>query len=160
VASENDNNNIFIAIGQGISIWALMEGNLVHVFAKLMRSSAEKSGLVLYSIMNFNIWLTIITDLFASDPIFKELKDRWNQIFERLRVLNNTRIRLAHHTALLGPRALIPGRLDTRPKSLSYKPLTEKEIGNFTDSLVEITNEISNLSCQMFQLLSSVDKCG
>ncbi len=71
VASSKSDNGIFVAIGQGISIWALMEGNLVHVFAMLMGSSVEKSGLVLYSIINFNVWLTLITDLFAVHPELK-----------------------------------------------------------------------------------------
>jgi len=47
----------FAAIGQGITAWSGMEETLVRIAAKLLRTSEVKAGLVMYSIMNFHVWL-------------------------------------------------------------------------------------------------------
>src|SRR4051794_5257561 len=60
-----DVTTVFYAtVGQGISFWASMEGTLVQIAAKLLGTSEEKCGLLLYSIMNLFSWLTIIDELF------------------------------------------------------------------------------------------------
>ena len=161
MAPSKSDNDIFVVIGQGISIWALMEGNLVHIFAMLMGSSVEKSGLVLYSIINFNVWLTIVTDLFAVHPELKQFSGAWNKKVGRLRSLNDVRVRLAHHTALehggfeIGDRTLKPGRNDTRPRSLAHTPLTADDIDDFAEKVIEINNEIGELGHQMGKVLSA-----
>jgi hypothetical protein len=164
MASRKSDNGIFISIGQGISIWGLMEGNLVHLFAKLMGSSIEKSGLVLYSIMNFHVWRTIISDLFAFHPDLKEFSSIWNKKAVRLRSLNDVRVRLAHHTALEsggpGDHTLKPGRNDTRPKSLAHTPLTPDDIDAFIEKLIELNNEMGFLMHDMERFLAAGKDAG
>jgi hypothetical protein len=91
------------SIGRSITDWSQMEGSLVHIASWLLDSRSQKVGLVLYSINNFHTWLSIIDELFAMDPNFSPLRSDWIKIAERLRKLNDVRVRLAHH-------ALEPGK--------------------------------------------------
>lgn len=84
-------------IGRSITEWSRMEGLLVHIANWLLDSKTKKVGLVLYSINNFHTWLSIIDELFAMDPNFSPLRSDWIKIAERLRKLNDVRVRLAHH---------------------------------------------------------------
>jgi hypothetical protein len=130
----------YISIGQGISFWTGMESLLVQIAARLLGSTDIKAGLVLYSIANFYSWLTIIDDLFSLDPKFVSLKTDWGPIAEKLKGLNDIRVRLAHHTSwgdvkVDGRSALRPGMYDARSKSRKFPPLITTEIIDFSEKL-------------------------
>lgn len=44
---------LYSSVGQAISMWASMEGEVVEIAAILLGTTERKTGLVLYSIMNF-----------------------------------------------------------------------------------------------------------
>lgn len=136
-------------IGRGISLWAIMEGNVVFIFAKLTGMTVEKAGIVLYS-MGFSAWLTVITDLFAFDPKHQPLASEWNTRMRCLRRMNDVRTRLAHHTTFLTADNLLrPGSFDLRPKTVAQSPLTEAEISDFIDEIIEMTNSLTSLSTEI-----------
>jgi hypothetical protein len=56
------------SVGQAITAWAQMEEELVVLTAILLGARAEKAGLILYSIINFYVWLPIISGLFVLEP--------------------------------------------------------------------------------------------
>ena len=92
----------------------------------------------MYSIMNFNVWLSIIDELFSMEPRYQPHKATWTAQSGKLRGMNDTRVRLAHHTVwdhfedqLV---ALRPGKHDSRMKSRKHKPLTKAEIFAFGSS--------------------------
>jgi hypothetical protein len=141
----SDKEGFYASIGQGISAWTILEMTLVFLFSRLLAITPKQAGLVLYSIMNFYTWLTLITDLFAADPKLAHLSGAWNKKFERLRALNDTRTRLAHHTTFeseLGAVTLKPSRLDIRPKSLAYQPLQDSDIVNFVSGVSALLSEL------------------
>jgi hypothetical protein len=72
-------------IGNAITAWAIMEERLILVASLLLKGTPQKTGLVFYSIINFNVWLAIITDLFPLEPDLTTFQHRWNKISERLR---------------------------------------------------------------------------
>jgi hypothetical protein len=94
------------AIGSAITIWSQMEGSLVHIASWLLDARSHKVGLVFYSINNFHTWLSIIDELFEIDPAFTPLKSDWTQIANKLRGLNDIRVRLAHHALEQGRDAV------------------------------------------------------
>jgi hypothetical protein len=143
-----EKGSFYVAVGQAISVWASMETKLVYIFSLLLGIAPERAGLIMYSIINFMTWLNLITDLFASEPVFKQFSGGWNKKLERLKALNDTRTRLAHHTSLRqtdGPIGLRPSQLDTRSKSLAYHPLTVDEVHDFSAKVVAIHKEITEL---------------
>lgn len=142
-------DHTFKLIGHGISLWSFMEGNIILIFAKLMGTTNEKAGLVLYS-MNFMAWLPLVTDLFANDKKYGKISSKWNKKFERLRSMNNTRVRLAHHTILENSDSLLQvPRFDTRQKSLAQSPLNDEELSEFIDKIIAMNNELAMLFNEM-----------
>jgi hypothetical protein len=147
------------AVGQGISRWSSMEETLVQIAAKLVRTSEPKAGAIMYSINNFYAWLQIIDDLFVLDDTFPKSLKRWRGMIETLKKANDTRVRLAHHAVhedllplLLGASAqadLRPGRLDTRSKTGTLKPLKMKEVIDFTDHVAVLHERLKELLFQM-----------
>jgi hypothetical protein len=138
-------HQFYSTIGQGISLWTKMETALVGIFSELIGVRYEKGGLILYSIMNFNTWLVLITELYAVDQRYSDLSKRWNKKFERLRALNDIRTRLAHHTVWQGEDdlpMLIAGRFDIRPKSKAHLPLAHVDILEFNQSVLDIFREL------------------
>jgi hypothetical protein len=85
------------ATGHAITGWALMEEKLVLIASMLLKTTPEKAGLVFFSIINFQSWITIITELWELDQEFTPLQRRWNKLSERLRSEKDNRDRLAHH---------------------------------------------------------------
>ncbi|MDQ1405357.1 MAG: hypothetical protein QOG55_986 [Acidobacteriaceae bacterium] len=148
----SDKEGFYASVGQGISAWVVLEMTLVFLFSRLLSITPRQAGLVLYSIMNFYTWLTLITDLFASEPKFAHLRGAWNKKFERLRALNDTRTRLAHHTTFEseGLVSLKPSRLDIRPKSLAYEPLQDADI-------VKFTSDVSDLQTELMAIIEAVE---
>jgi hypothetical protein len=131
----NVERDLLTHVGSAISRWSGMEDMLVRICVRLLDAEKEKTGVVMYSVFNFNTRLDIISELFDLSPNFKSLTDGWGGIAKRLRALNLTRNRLAHHTILERPGdefarepALRPAMFDVRTKSKKYKPLTLDEI--------------------------------
>jgi hypothetical protein len=121
---------LFRHVGFALSSWAGMETSLVGIACLLLRTKeANKIGTILYSLSNFHTWLSIIGDLFLLEPLYIDLMTRWNKINNRLRELNDIRVRLAHHTLYYGDQdttiaadtSLVPGRFDVRPKSQKHR---------------------------------------
>ncbi len=143
---------LYTAIGQGISFWADMESNIVVICAKLLRSDTKKVGLILYSITNTNMWLTIVTELFALDEKYSDLAGKWNKIAERIKAQNDTRVRLAHHSKWFAPAeeiALRSSPYDWRAKWRNSSPLQTREIGAFVGKVAEIADDLGNLISEM-----------
>jgi hypothetical protein len=156
---------LFTFVGLALSEWAGMEDSLVAITSLLLRThEANKVGIILYSIINPNTWLQIIGDLFSQEPLYISLKPRWNKIGERIRNLNDTRVRLAHHTIYYGDKAttlagdtsLKPGQFDIRPKSQKHRfdPLDYDQISEFIDSVGEIVKDLTALLNSMTTLLT------
>lgn len=142
----------YASVGQGISIWSSMEGRLVEIAAHLLGTSNRKAGLVLYSIMSFFTWLQIIDELFILETRYSAHRSAWGVISDKLRSLNDIRVRLAHHTVWDIPydanqdaMALRPGRYDSRSKSKKHAPLTDPEIAGFTSQIFDIDGDLKRL---------------
>jgi hypothetical protein len=142
-----------------------MEDSLVAITTLLLRShEANKVGIILYSIINPKTWLEIIGALSSQEPLYISLKPRWNKISARIIKLNDTRVRLAHHsiycgdkaTTLAGDTSLRPGQFDIRPKSQTHRldPLDYGQISKFTDSVDEIIKDLTALLNSMTALLT------
>jgi hypothetical protein len=115
------------AIGRSITTWSQMEGFLVNIVSWLLDSKTKKVGLVLYSINNFHTWLSIIDELFATDPNFSPLRSDWTKIAGRLRKLNDVRVRLAHH-------ALRPGSIVENLEKVTLENIDLETFENEFDS--------------------------
>jgi hypothetical protein len=152
-------------VGLALSQWVGMEDSLVAIASLLLRThEGHKVGTILYSIINPNTWLQIIGDLFSQEPLYVSLKPRWNKISERIRALNDTRVRLAHHTIYFGDKAttmagdtsLKPGQFDIRPKSQKHRtdPLDYDQISKFIDDVGEVVKDLTVLLNSMTVLLT------
>jgi hypothetical protein len=155
---------LFTNVGLALSQWAGMEDSLVGIASLLLRThEGTKVGTILYSIANFHTWLSIIGELFSQEPRYISLKPRWNKISESLRALNDTRVRLAHHTIYYGDKAatlagdtsLRPGQFDIRPKSKKHRfePLDFDQISKFIDSVGNAVQDLTGLLNAMTELL-------
>ena len=84
--THTDQGAMYVVMGHALSAWARMEeGLVVLVELFLLSPGSDKAGLIMYSIVNFNVWLTIINDLYAQEPRFEAFKPRWNKISARIR---------------------------------------------------------------------------
>jgi hypothetical protein len=150
-------------VGLALSQWAGMEDLLVGISCLLLRThEATKVGIILYSIATPHTWLSIIGELFSQEPRYITLKPRWNKISDRLIKLNDTRVRLAHHTiygdkatTLAGDTSLRPGQFDVRPKSQKHRfePLDYDQILKFIDSLNTVMDDLKELLDTMTAIL-------
>jgi hypothetical protein len=140
---------LFTAVGRALSVTSHTDENLVAITGMLLRTKFQMAGVVMYSIINFHVRLNIIDELFSISPHYGSLKPRWNKINEKLRAMQDTRDRLAHHTLYSGVTndnvALNPGRLDTRRKSQKYKPLDFPQITSFILDLSNVIQESADL---------------
>lgn len=145
---ETDQNVLFLVVGQALSGWARMEEGLVLVLALLLRTNTQKSGIILYSTINFNAWLSIIDELFVLDPALISFKPRWNKISERIRRIKDLRDSLAHHS-FRKPLSesstsvtLRPSKYDLRQKSVRLNPLNHENISDFSDKVITISEDL------------------
>jgi hypothetical protein len=154
---------LYTAVGQGLSHWAAMEETLIAITSLLLRThEAMKVGIIMYWIVNFNTWLSIIDELFSQEPLYTPLKPKWNKINENLKRLNDTRNRLAHHSIYHGERAatfagdilLRPSRFDARKKTQKYQPLDVDQILKFADSVADVQEDLTALLNAMTALLT------
>ncbi|MGB6534680.1 MAG: hypothetical protein WBF58_01810 [Xanthobacteraceae bacterium] len=151
----------YAGVGQGISHWARMEERLVQIAARLLRSSERKAGLVLYSIINFYVWIDIIDQLFVLDGTYKNAHAKWQTLVSMLKKENDIRVRLAHHALDLDIEVdhekhsmqayLRPGKFDTRTKAKTLKPIETQEI-------IEFTGRVSDLHDQLILVLEQMKK--
>jgi hypothetical protein len=154
----------YLVIGKNITAWSRTEGSLVVIGAMLLDTAFEKAGLVFYSITNFHTWLSIIDELFAMEPRFQALRSDWREIADRLKKLNDTRVRLAHHAVNSGKGieamvagedldvlmpSLKPNRFDTRTKSKKHSPLQLEQLVDFATALAPVSEKLSELLQQM-----------
>jgi DNA repair exonuclease SbcCD ATPase subunit len=154
----------FAGIGKGITAWSRTEGNLVVIAAMLLDTEFEKAGLIFYSIPNFYTWLSIIDELFALDPRYQALRPDWREIAEKLKKLNDTRVRLAHHAVYSGRGireavsgedmdallpSLKPNPFDTRMKSKKHGPLQIEQLVEFLEELTPVAEKLTELMKQM-----------
>jgi hypothetical protein len=166
--------DFYYAIGRSITAWSTTEGQLVYVAAMLLGTTPEKAGLVLYSITNFYNWLSIIDELFAIDPKYQPLRPDWIAIAERLKKLNEVRVRLAHHAVEHGKGievlvsdggdemeifpSLKPNKHDRRNKAQKLTRLQIEELGNFAKDLHLAFDAISKLTDRMEPIFNAERK--
>jgi hypothetical protein len=148
---------LYVALGESISNWAETEALIAVVGAMLLGTTADKAGLVFYSIPSFYSWLTIIDELFIIDTQFAKMKPAWGEIAETLKKLNDTRVRLAHHSSKRpegrgGVPALRPISIDARSKSKKYAPMEVDEIVNFIARLDPVYRKLSALILEMIPI--------
>lgn len=140
---------LYSSVGQAISMWASMEGEIIEIAALLIGTPERKAGLIFYSIMNFYAWLTIIDELFSMEPIYELHKPDWGICGESLKTLNDTRVRLAHHTVWDNPSkdvpGLRPGKHDARSKSRKHAALSDDDIIRFTQGVLNISDKLTAL---------------
>jgi hypothetical protein len=142
----------FAAVGQTLSLWARMEQFLVLITSILLGTTSTKAGIIMYSIVNFNVRLNIINELFSIERCYSTLEPRWNKINDKLRGLKDTRDRLAHHTIFRNDsrntnikESLRPVQLDLRQKSQKYQPLDFEKIIQFSSSFRLVSNNLTVL---------------
>jgi hypothetical protein len=154
---------LFTNVGLALSQWSGMEDLLVGITSLLLRThEGNKVGVILYSIVNFNVWLGIIEELFLLEPRYISLKPKWNKLSGRLKGLKETRDRLAHHTIYYGDKAttmagdtsLRPSRFDIRQKAKKYQPLDYNQTSQFIDSVGKIVDDLRALLEDMTALLN------
>jgi hypothetical protein len=124
-----------------------MEEAIVLIVHILLGAPTPKVGLIMYSIINFNVWLTIVDELFVLEPSMSSFKPRWNKLSARIRPIKDMRDRLAHEAAHVGEAEAVlrPSEFDVRPKTTKYQPLTIMEISDFSSKTADIGNEIVQL---------------
>ena len=151
---------LYTSIGFALTTWARMEDSLIAMTGMLLGTKFTYAGVVMYSIVNFNIWLVIIDELFSLNPTYKPLKPKWNKINERLKALKDTRDRLAHHVAQSADQvafgtdtSLRPARFDTRAKAKKYQPLTFNQISSFIESVAAVVANQTVLINAMTEIL-------
>jgi hypothetical protein len=144
------------AIGSTLTGWAEMEVLLVGIVADLLETPRDRAGVVMYSVLNFHTWLSIISELLPLDDRYSGLIPQWNTIAGKLRGMKDTRDRLAHHTTHQRPQemplkkaTLSPARLDLRSKVRKREPLTFHQITEFSHSVSRMIHSLAALSGAM-----------
>jgi hypothetical protein len=150
---QGEQTLLYQTVGNAITSWAKMEEAVVTVFALLLRNDGKTAGLILYSIINFNTWLTIIHDLFKMDETLTPFKRRWDKLAERMRRIKDQRDQIAHHALDAKLTALKASRLDTRKKSILQHPMTALEAVEFTRTVMEIAESLLELADDMIAAL-------
>jgi hypothetical protein len=159
--THTDQGAMYVVMGHALSAWARMEeGLVVLVELFLLSPGSDKAGLIMYSIVNFNVWLTIINDLYAQEPRFEAFKPRWNKISARIRRIKDIRDRLAHEPTHIeegvsGGASLRPSRFDVRAKNKKYTPLTIGEIMDFATAVANIASDLTELAQDMMAALKA-----
>jgi hypothetical protein len=154
---KSDRQLLYENVGRALSAWAQMEELLVALLALILRVNGQQAGLILYSIFNFQTWITIIQDLFDMEPELTKQCSRFNKISERLRKIKDTRDQLAHHAVKSREplSAVSPSRLDARTKSKKFQPLSNKEVTDFTEAVLDIADDLQALIASVQGALSS-----
>lgn len=149
--------------GAALTTWATMEERLIIVASLLLKSQPRKVGLVFYSIINFQVWIAVITELFGMEPDFASFQKRWNRTYERLRAEKDNRDRLAHNAAVSEDPSSDPlrqtvkkaSRFDTRAKSRSFVPMDTELVIQFGERVAAISDDLLKLVDDMTDHLES-----
>lgn len=153
---QTNRDVFFNATGQALTVWARMEEQLVVIVAILLPAMTNKAGLVMYSIINFQVWLTVIDELFSLEAKYSAFRPRWNKIAEKLRREKDYRDRLAHHPISQESEGMAlskPPRLDTRQKSKAFTPLTLAQATDFAARVASIAEDLQKLTEDMTDFL-------
>jgi hypothetical protein len=126
--------------------------------AHLLIVKTAQAGLIMYSILNFNVWLSLIHDLMALNPKLKPIQTRWNKISERIRKIKDLRDQLAHHSVSTKKAHLKPSQFDIRQKTKLQRPLNLTQIFEFIQAIVAICDDLEKFIEDMWPLLSSEEK--
>jgi len=168
--AEADANNrasyetfLFTEVGKALSTWAALETVLVSIASMLLTNSMQKTGVVMYSIVNFGTWLNIITELYPHEELYTHLKPKWDKLTSRLRALKDIRDRLAHHSAYRPDTpvpyfeltTIAPSPYDARAKSLRYKPLSHPQIAEFNSDALHLMKDLEALMAEMEKVRSA-----
>lgn len=152
---------LYQTVGNAITSWAKLEEAVVTIFALLLRNDSRTAGLILYSIINFNTWLSIIHDLFEMDEALTPFQHRWNKLAERMRKIKDQRDQIAHHALDTKTTALKASRFDVRRKSVLQRPMGAMEAVEFTQAVTAITESVLELADEMIDALrTSTEKSG
>jgi hypothetical protein len=169
-AKNRAQKHFYYLIGASITAWSSMEGYLVYVPTMLLGTTPQKAGVVLYSSSNFYSWLSIIRDLFNIDPSYQPLRSDWNKVEEKLKSLNDVRVRLAHHAVVesgitVGDTvaadtmdffpSLQANKLDLRFKTQKQGALQVAELAKFTQDvgLVALIDRITPIYREQLKAL-------
>jgi hypothetical protein len=57
---DRDKKALFTSVGLALSLWAQMEESLVVIAGMLLRTKFTKTGAIMYSIINFNVWIGLL----------------------------------------------------------------------------------------------------
>ncbi len=157
---DSERNQLFLMIGQALSAWATMEEFLVIIVAHLLVVKTQQAGLIMYSILNFNVWLSLIHDLMGLNPKLAPVQTRWNKISERIRKIKDLRDQLAHHSVSHAAEVhLKPSQFDIRQKTKLQRPLNLTEVYEFTQTVVAICGNLERfITADLWPLLSSEEK--
>lgn len=164
-ATGTDRRLLFATIGQTLSTWARMEEALVIVVALLLRVHTSKAGLIMYSIINFNVWLTLIHDLFVLDVKLNVRQKRWNKINERIRKIKDQRDQLAHHPVheskssfMSSGAAIHAPKYDTRQKTKRQYPIDSGQVIQLGETVLQIIDDLEELITAMGGTLAASDE--
>jgi hypothetical protein len=149
---------LFNTIGRALTAWAKMEEFLVFVVALTLPTKPARAGLIMYSIINFNVWLSLIHDLMEDSEMCAPMLPRWNKISERIRRIKDLRDRLAHHSVKAADARLVPSQLDMRSKTRSMRPLDYNEVMEFTEAVLGICDDLEKFVMDMYEPLPASDK--
>jgi hypothetical protein len=160
-----DDRALYLVVGTALTSWATMEESMVIIFSMLVRTETEKAGLILYSIINFSVWINIIDELFSIDDLYSPLKPRWSKLVGRLRPLKDDRDRIAHHAVsqkeegapTFAETTLRPSGFDIRRKSLKHKPMADHDILAFATKVNTLAKDLLDLASTMTKQ-SSLEK--
>jgi hypothetical protein len=163
ISSRTGTEIIYNFIGRALTAWSNMEEYIIIIASLLLGAQSKKVGLVMYSIINFSVWLSIVDELFTMEPKFAHLRPKWNKLADRIRKLKDHRDRLAHHPVSAGAKwaeafggaILRPPTLDHRQKSLKFQPLNSEEVLDFIDSVTSITNGLGEVADAMMDIAES-----
>lgn len=154
------NYQVFYQVtGMALTRWAFVEQELVILFSILLQAKPTKAGLILYSTINFNNWLTMIDELFLMEKQFSSFLPRWREIAKKIRSHKDNRDRLAHHPAVPVEEADMdnpnvvskPPRLDVRLKQKQFKPLSSSEVFDLSQALRSIRGDLEKLTDEMLE---------
>lgn len=144
-----DREILFSTVGRALTAWSKMEEYLVIMASQMLRVPVEKAGLLMYSILNFGVWLSILHELCDMDETLHPFKKRLGKITERLRRIKDRRDQLAHHSVEMKLKidsVIRPSRFDTRQKSLRQIPMNMQEVVDFTETVLAIADDLAELS--------------
>jgi hypothetical protein len=155
---DSERETLFLTIGRALSLWATMEEFLVIIVAHLLVVRTAQAGLIMYSILNFNVWLSLIHDLMALDGKFEPLQKKWNKISERIRRIKDLRDQLAHYSVSTSEAHLKPSKFDIRQKTRLQRPLDLREVFELMRTIIAICADLEILINDLDLILSSSKK--